>query len=217
VSEHTDAEKSPLISEALEAQLRSILAPLQKPVTLVFLGGADEKSEEMRRFLLHFTSLSPSLLLREPDDGQKELLDAAFLPATGLWNEGGFCRAVFHGVPGGHELSSFVTAVLAAGGAAKPLDKPTFRDIAKIRKPVVLQICISLGCQHCARLVMDAQRTALENSNVTAHMIDANLYPQLVEQYEIQRVPVVVSGGKVLAIGGMTLPELCTLLRKTAS
>jgi len=210
--------RSSLISIELENQLKELLSKLQSRVTLRCVADEGEKSREMAVFLAHFVSLSPQLSLQTAAPGEDEalgrLLGAELLPATGVWNERGFCRAVFHGVPGGHELSSFLTCVLAAGGAAAPLDKPTLHDIAKIRRPAEVQICVSLGCQHCAKLVMAAQRIALENENVTAHMIDANLYPQIVAQYEIQRVPVVAAGGKVLAVGGMTLPELCGLLKK---
>jgi alkyl hydroperoxide reductase subunit AhpF len=214
----SQAEKSPLISEELEGQLKTLLVQIPAPVTLVCIAGPDDKSREMIVFLRHLVSLSPQLSLTALSPGEKPeqdaLLDATLLPATGLWNAGGFCRMVFHGVPGGHELSSFVTAVLTAGGVGKPLDKPTLKDIAKIQKPVSLQICVSLGCQHCAKLVIAAQRVAAENAAVTAHMIDANLYPEIVSRYAIQRVPVLAAEGKMLSVGGMTMAELCALLRK---
>lgn len=211
------AEKSALITPELEEQLKGVLARLQKPVTVVSVCDDGEKSREMAVFLKHLTGLSSQLtleLLAPGTDPREKELDGSLLPATGCWNDAGFCRGVFHGVPGGHELSSFVTCILAAGQGAAPLDKPTLKDIARLTHPVTLQICVSLGCQHCAKLVMSAQRIAAENPNVTAHMVDANLYPQLVAQYKIERVPVVAAGGKVIGVGGMTLPELCTLLRK---
>ena len=121
---------------------------------------------------------------------------------------------VFHGVPGGKEITAFAGAILNAGGAAKPLDRFTMRDIDKIKSPMKLQVCVSLACQHCAQLVLHAQRIAWENGLVTAHMIDANLYPALVQELKLERVPVTVVNGKKQLHGGKTMAELTGILSK---
>ena len=55
---------------------------------------------------------------------------------------------------------------------------------------------------------------AWENPLVTAHMIDANLYPELVKTYNIQRVPLTVVNTSESFSGGKTMAELTTLLAK---
>lgn len=183
-------EKSPLIAPALEEQLKSLFDRIAAPVELTAILGDDPKSAEMGAFLNHLTALSPRLSVRFLAPGEDaaldEALDATLLPATAVGNT----RMVFHGVPGGKEITSFAGAILNAGLAAKPLDRFTLKDIAKIKSPLKLQVCVSLGCQHCAQLVVHAQRIAWENELVTAHMIDANLYPALVKDYDIQRVQI---------------------------
>ena len=210
--------KSPLITPELEGQLAPLLDRLSAPVTLVCVLGEDGKSGEMAAFLNHFAALSPRLACRflapGEDPAADALLDASMLPATGIYTEAGFGRMVFHGVPGGKEITGFAGALLNAGGAAKPLDKPTLKDIAKIKKTVDIRVCVSLACHHCAQLVMNAQRVAWENPLVTAHMIDANLYPELVKKYQIQRVPLTVLNGDRTVPGGKTMAELTTLLAK---
>lgn len=212
------SEKSPLITPELEAQLLPLLSRIETPFTLTCIADEGEKSREMAVFLRHLTGLCPRLSLRLTapleDPSADAALDASLLPATGFKNDAGYSRAVFHGIPGGQEITGFVSALLTFAGAGKPLDKPTLKDIARIKTPAKLQICVSLGCHHCAQEVMNAQRIAAENSLVSAHMIDANLYPELVERYAIARVPVLVCEGAVLATGGMTMAELCALLRK---
>lgn len=211
--------KSPLIAPELEEQLSQLLSRLTGPVAMLCLVGEDEKSGEMAAFLNHIAGLSPMLSLKFLSPGEDSaidgLLDASLLPATGIYAGEEFGRMVFHGVPGGKEITGFAAALLNAGGAAKPLDKPTMKDIAKIKKrPVNIQVCVSLACHHCAQLVMSAQRVAWENPLVTAHMIDANLYPELVKQYQIQRVPLTVLNGDQTVPGGKTMAELTTLLAK---
>lgn len=210
--------KSPLISPTLESQLSQLLEQLTTPVEFTCLVGEDEKSGEMAAFLNHLTSLSPLLGCRFLTPGEDTALDAALdsalLPATGVARPGEIPRVVFHGVPGGKEINALAAAILLVGGTAKSLDKPTLKDIAKIKKPMKLQVCVSLGCQHCAQLVSHAHRVAWENPLVTAHMIDANLYPQLVQDYGIQRVPLTVIDGKTSFPGGKTMAELTTLLAR---
>ena len=210
--------KSPLIAPELEGQLKLLLARLAGPVTMVCLVGEDEKSGEMAAFLNHVAGLSPKLscqFLRPGEDpGVDGLLDASLLPATGIYAGEEFGRMVFHGVPGGKEITGFAAALLNAGGAAKPLDRPTMKDIGKIKKPVDVRVCVSLACHHCAQLVASAQRVAWENPLVTAHMVDANLYPDLVSKYQIQRVPLTVLNGDTTVPGGKTMAELTTLLTK---
>lgn len=210
--------KSPLIAPELEGQLAQLLAKLEGPVTLVCIVGDDGKSAEMAALINHIAGLSPRLSRRflapGEDPAADGALDASLLPATGIYAGEEFGRMVFHGVPGGKEITGLAAALLNAGGAAKPLDKPTLKDIARIKKPVDIRVCVSLACHHCAQLVASAQRVAWENPLVTAHMIDANLYPALVEKYQIQRVPLTVLNGDKTVPGGKTMAELTTLLAK---
>ena len=208
----TFPDKSPLIAPALEEQLKTLFSKLNADVELICIAGDDPKSAEMGAFLNHLSSLSPLLRLRFLKPGDEpaldNALDAALLPATAV----GGSRMVFHGVPGGKEITAFAGAILNAGGAAKPLDRFTAKDIAKIQAPMKLQVCVSLACQHCSQLVLHAQRIAWENELVTAHMIDANLYPEMVQRLNLQRVPLTVVNGNKQFPGGKTMAELTGLL-----
>ena len=194
--ENKFANRSPLISGDLEDQLKVLLSNLEIPVQLTCIAGDGEKDGEMGAFLNHLVSLSDKLSCVFLAPGEKpeteEAMALNMLPATGIGSPGAVPRMIFHGIPGGKEISSFASALLAAGGGTKPLDKYTLKDILKVKRPMELQICVSLACQHCAQLAASAMRIAFENPYVTAHTIDANLYPELVEKYQIQRVPLLV-------------------------
>ena len=206
--------KSGLVNELLESQLSQLFGKIAAPVEIICILGSDDKSDEMAAFLNHVCGLSDQLSLKLLSPGEDaavdEALDASLLPATAVGN----ARMVFHGVPGGKEITAFASAILTAGGAAKALDRFTMRDIGKIRKPMNLQICVSLACAHCCQLVTAAQRIAWESELVTAHMIDANLYPVLVEEKNIQRVPMTFINGEPAFPGGKTVAELTGLLAK---
>ena len=209
-------ERSPLIDSALEAQLSALFARLSRDVELICIAGSDAKSAEMGAFLKHLVSLNPRLTVRflapGEDAAMDAALDAALLPATGVG--GPLPRMVFHGIPGGKEITAFTAAILNAGNASKALDRFTMGGIAKISAPRELRVCVSLSCQHCCQLVIHAQRIAWENQLVTAHMIDANLYPELVRALQLDRVPLTVVNGKKQIPGGRTMAELTGILRK---
>ena len=206
--------KSGLVNELLEGQLVQLFGKLTAPVEITAILGTDDKSAEMAAFLVHICGLSEKLNLTLLAPGEDAALDAALdaslLPATAV----GSTRMVFHGVPGGKEITAFASAILNAGGAAKALDRFTMKDIGKIAKPLNLQICVSLACAHCCQLVAAAQRIAWENELVTAHMIDANLYPALVERMNIQRVPMTHINGTPAFPGGKTMAELTSILAR---
>ncbi len=209
-------EKSPLIAPALAEQLKTLFSRLTTQVELIAILGDDPKSREMGSFLGHITSLSPLLQLRLLAPGEDAVLDgqldASLLPATGVG--GPLPRMIFHGIPGGKEITAFAAAILNAGGAAKELDRYTLRDIEKIGSHLEVQTFVSLACQHCCQLVIHAQRIAWENPSVTAHMIDANLYPELVKRLRLERVPLTVVNEKKQFPGGKTMAELTTILAK---
>ena len=206
--------RSGLINDLLEGQLKQLFDKLTAPVQFTCILGSDDKSAEMAAFLNHLCSLSSRLsavfLAPGENAALDQALDAELLPATAV----GSARMVFHGVPGGKEITAFASAILTAGGASKPLDKFTMKDIARIKAPMKLQVCVSLACAHCCQLVTAAQRIAWENELVTAHMVDANLYPALVERMSIQRVPMTIINGAPAFPGGKTMAELTGLLAK---
>ena len=129
--------KSGLVNELLEGQLSQLFGKLAAPVEIICILGSDDKSAEMAALLNHVCGLSDKLalkLLAPGEDAALEVaLDAELLPATAV----GSTRMVFHGVPGGKEITAFASAILTAGAAARALDKFTLKDIAKIKKPCI--------------------------------------------------------------------------------
>ena len=51
------------------------------------------------------------------------------------------------------------------------------------------------------------------NEKLEAEMIDAALYPELVEKYKIERVPVVIVNDEQVYVGPKTIEEMTDILR----
>lgn len=210
--------ESPLLSDEMKAQLGGVFEKLQEPVVMKAVVNLEcEKDRELASFLRVTETLSDKLHLElyGPEEAAKAVpeLDTAYLPVTGLFREGSYGRVAFHGVPGGKEINSFVLAVCNLSGPGQEIGAGLKKKIEKLRKPASLKICVSLACHHCPQLVAACQRIAILNPLVTAEMIDAALYPQLVEQYHIERVPLLIVNDKDCYPGQKTIEEIVYLLK----
>ncbi len=136
-----------------------------------------------------------------------------YIPCVKICREDGSETGLaFHGVPGGHEFTSFVTSLCNASGSAEPLDEKDRADIARITKPMEIQVMVTLSCPMCPELVMAAQRIALENPDVTAGIYDVNYFIELREMHNIMSVPCLVVDGKLVSLGKKNLRQVLDLI-----
>ena len=214
---NTIPEESSLVDQGLKTQLAGIFGRMEKRVTIravVDLSG--EKDREMASFLRAIVSVSPNLELElyGPDEAdQVPELNTAWLPVTGLYKDGAYGRAAFHGVPGGREINSFVLAVYNLAGPGQEVAKGTSKKIQRLDKKTNIKICVSLACHHCPLVVTACQQIAFLNPNIEAEMIDAALYEDLVAQYDIKRVPMMILNDSRIVMGSKTIDEIVTLLK----
>lgn len=208
---------SPLIDEKLKSDLSGIFQRLEDAVTIkAVIDTSTEKGNELAGFLSVIASLSEKITLEmyAPQESEcPQELDTQWLPASGLYKDGQYCGIAFHGVPGGQEINSFVLAIYNLSGPGQKLDMWTKRRIRKLIKKANIKVCVSLACHHCPKVVTAAQQIAALNDNIEAEMIDAGLYPDLVEKYEIERVPVIIIDDNQKYIGAKTIDELMDLVK----
>lgn len=210
------SNKSELISDEFKKQMTVLFAKMTKKVELkAVLDFESEKSLEMGSFLKAIASCSDLLTVEFYEKGEMQNLDkelhAEYLPVVGLYDET-FTGVCFHGTPGGKEINSFIAAVCGLGGAASPLDKRILKYIASIKKELHLKVFVSLACHHCPHVVAACQKIALASDYVTAEMYDAKLYPDLIEKYKIERIPMTVINDSVIFMGQKTIEEIVNKL-----
>lgn len=206
--------ESSLLDEKTKETLSGIFAKLDNDIGLkCVVKMEEEKSAEMASFLKGIAALSPRIHLElyEPLEGAALGMDIDHLPATGLFLNGEYSGAAFHGVPGGKEINSFVIGIYNLAGPGQEISKAAQRKIAKIKRPVSVKICVSLACHHCPGVVIACQRIAMFSPLVKAEMYDANLYPDLVEQFSIERVPLVILNDKEVYAGPRSIEDLTQL------
>jgi len=145
----------------------------------------------------------------EVDNGGEDAPCVRLFRADGTWS-----GLAFHGVPGGHEFTSFVLGLYNAAGPGQALDEDV-REAVKALGKKDIKVLVSLSCTMCPELVTAAQRIAAENDSVTAEVYDLNHFPAIRDRYNVMSVPCLVVGdGDVVSFGKKNIRQLLELLQK---
>ena len=118
----------------------------------------------------------------------------------------------FHGVPSGHEFTSFVLGLYNAAGPGQAIDAETKRIISKIQNPVDMKILVTLSCSMCPDLVTAAQRIAAENAVVSAEVYDIHHFPELKSKFNVMSVPCLIINDQHVLFGKKKLSQLADML-----
>ncbi len=126
----------------------------------------------------------------------------------------------FHGVPGGHEFTSFVLGLYNAAGPGQPIDDADRAGIAAIDEDLSLTVLVGLSCTMCPEVVLACQRIAAENEHVTAAVYDINHFADLKDRYQVMSVPCLVAthadGHEQVSFGKKGLSKILELVRAGA-
>ncbi len=133
-------------------------------------------------------------------------------PVVRIFRNGEDTGLAFHGVPGGHEFTSFVLGLYNASGPGQAVDQDILEQIHAIRQPTQLEVMVSLSCTMCPELVTAAQRIAAENPAVRAEIYDLNHFPERKEKYQVMSVPCMVINGEKIVFGKKNIRQILELL-----
>ena len=162
-------------------------------------------SAELENFISALTALSDKLAIDVVD----RKADAAFAPCVEVClADGTQTGLAFHGIPSGHEFTSFVLGLYNAAGPGQALDEATREQIAAITSKTDMKILVTLSCTMCPDLVVAAQRIAAANPNVTAHVYDIRHFENLKDQYKVMSVPCMVINDDKIFFGKKNVSQL---------
>ena len=200
---------STLFNGDMLSQLHTVFARMASPLILRLFLDETSLSAELRQYIEELAAQSSKLSVELSDPS-----DADHLPCVRVCRaDGSWTGLAFHGVPGGHEFTSFVLGLYNAAGPGQALDEESRNAIHAIQKTMDLQVLVSLSCTMCPELVTAAQRVAAENPNITAQVYDLNHFPDLREKYQVMSVPcLVVNSGEQVSFGKKSIRQLLELL-----
>ncbi|WP_137166745.1 alkyl hydroperoxide reductase subunit F [Salinimonas lutimaris] len=195
-----------LTKEILQA-LKSYAESMKKEVTFVLQTGEHSKRDELVTFLSDIAGVSENIKLEQRDTDGVLRSSLSFM----LEADGEDTGIRFSGIPGGHEFNSLILAMLHASGTDLKVDESLQGIVKGVSDELNFEVFISLSCHNCPDVVQALNQFALLNPNIKTEMIDGGLYPDLVEQRDIQGVPSVYLNGELFANGKV---EAATLIDK---
>ena len=210
VNTQETAESDELFTAQMRQQLDTVFARMEKPLLLKLYLDSRPISAELESFLTALGELSDKLELEVCD----RHADAAFAPCVEVClTDGTPTGLAFHGVPSGHEFTSFVLGLYNAAGPGQALDEATREQIAAITNKTDMKILVTLSCTMCPDLVVAAQRIAAINANITAHVYDIRHFENLKNRYKVMSVPCLVVGDEKISFGKKNLEQVLEFIQ----
>lgn len=212
--------KSKLLNDALRNQIKSILAMMEKEVTLVsIVDETMEKSIEFMDLILDMASLGEKLkveIYKKSENPEIEAkINADKLPVVALLDENkNYSGVKFHGVPGGHELNSFILAIYNLAGPGQAIDQSLLKEIKAFDKKTNIKVVVSLSCTLCPDVVVASQRLAMENENIETEMVELSLFEDIKRKYRIMSVPAIIVNDDKIHFGAKKINEILDLISK---
>lgn len=210
VDTHESEGSDELFTKEMRQQLDTVFTRMKQPLLLKLYLDKRPISAELESFISALVAISDKLELEVCDRQAQE----TFAPCVEVCLADGTPTGLaFHGVPSGHEFTSFVLGLYNAAGPGQAIDEDTKRQIEAITEAVDIKILVTLSCTMCPDLVVATQRIAAENPNVTAHVYDIRHFEDLKNQYNIMSVPCMVVNDQDVVFGKKTMQQVLELIK----
>lgn len=196
----------------LQKQLKEVFEGLSNDVTIALFTEAGDcyTCAETISYMEEFEELSEKIHLKKYDIHSNADLAKAYhvemVPSIVLLDAEGTYRGVkFNGIPAGHEINSFISALLEVSGNLSSVPEDLTKRIENIKKPVNIKVFVTLSCPHCPGAVQKAHKLALMNSNIDAEMIEAQTFDELSMKFNVSGVPKIVINDQYELVGNQPI------------
>lgn len=208
-----------LFSEQDISQISYVMERCTGEIQIIAILDKSDLSEKMKSFLNEFAKITDKVNVTLCQRGENSELEKAIptdiFPVIALMDtDGKFAGISFNGVPGGHELTSFVLAIYNAAGPGQAISETLESRIKAIESPLNLKVGVSLSCTMCPDIVQAAQRISVLNKNINAAMVDLQYYPDIRDKFDIMSIPVLIINDKDVLFGKKSVDELVGYIEK---
>ena len=204
----TENKDDTLFDADTKVQLKAVFSKMEHPLLLKLYLDEKPLSKELENYIRTMAKLTDKLsveVVREHTEKET--------PCVRIFRQDHSDTGLaFHGVPGGHEFTSFVLGLYNAAGTGQSIDESLKAQIGNIRKEIHMQILVSLSCTMCPELVTAAQKIASMNSLVSAEVYDINHFGDKKEKYNVMCVPCLVINEDKVTFGKKNIEQILQLL-----
>mgnify|MGYP001316457647 CR=1 FL=1 len=197
-----------VLDQATINSVQQYISLLEGPIVFNVSAGDDTISSEMLGMLNQVKQLSNLISI------EKTQLERT--PSFGISRPNSKPRVFFAGIPGGHEFTSFIMAMLQVSGRKPKVSDSVIDQIKELRGSYKFETYISLTCHNCPEVVQALNMMSALNPNITHTMIDGGVFQDEVKAKDIMAVPAMYLNGEFSGSGRMTVEEILAKLGSKA-
>ncbi|MEJ5360870.1 MAG: thioredoxin family protein [Spirochaetota bacterium] len=210
-----------LFDEKVKSQLSQLLSKIKNPIIINFFTQEMEcpTCQTTHQFVEEIASLNDRISLNVYDFLKNADIAKEFgidkIPAIVITDANKNIKGVrFFGIPAGYEINSFIAACVEISGVTESLPDSILSRIKKISKPIHIQVFVTLTCPYCPGAVTTAHRIAIENSNITADMVESTTFTPLAVKHNVSSVPKVVINDIYEFVGAQPINVFLDMIEK---
>lgn len=188
-----------MLDSNLIEQVKGYLQLLEREVVISISKDKSENSKNLENFVEEIAKLSDKVSIKE----EKLKFTPSFMLSSDI------ARGItFAGVPLGHELESFILAILQVGGRTPKIEEKLIERIKNIDKEYNFETVVSLTCHNCPEVVQALNIMSVLNPKISHTMIDGSFFADYVEEFEVMAVPATILNGESFNNGKISLNKI---------
>ena len=201
------------INESQQEKLKEHFKELERDVKLIVFTQEMECQycRETRELMQEVKALSDKISLEVYDFAKDKEIAEKYgidkIPATIVEGEKDY-GIRFFGIPAGYEFTTLIDDILMVSKGDSGLSDETKISLEKLKKPVHIQVFVTLTCPYCPNAVELAHKLAMESDLITADMVESAEFPTLSQKYKIMSVPKIIINKKTQIEGAISEKDL---------
>ena len=196
-----------MLDNAMLEQLKSVYSALEGKITLVYDNSSHAKQSELVEMLEAVASTSDKIEARSSGADSKN-------PHFHIEHNDKPNGISFTGIPGGHEFTSLILAILNSDGKGKQPDQLILNRVKAIKGPVKLRTIMSLSCENCPDVVQALNLMAIHHENFQHETVDGGYIQEEIDKLGVQGVPSVIKDDNMIHSGKTNFGQLLEKLEK---
>ena len=179
----------------------------RKPSVIAVPGRECPYCPQTQQLMEELAALSPKIQLEtidfydNPEAAREQGI--ARIPAVTL-SAGGTPRLKFYGAPLGYETAVIIEGIKTISRGVSPLSMDTRRKLRRVNRNVHIQVFVTPSCPYCPTLARTAHAMALENSRLTADIVEAQEFPHLGQTYGVRSAPTTIINEHIRFAGAVS-------------
>lgn len=207
--EHNNEKSNELFTAEMKNQLNNIFNRMEKSLVLKLYLDNSTTSKELDQYIDSLATMTNKIRKEvvQNEDEENPCVKVCY-------EDGTYSGIAFHGVPGGHEFTSFILGLYNVSGPGQTLDDDIKKRIKNIKKNIKIKILVSLSCTMCPDLVVATQHIAAISSNITTEIYDINIFNEYKNKYNVMSVPCMVINDEIVHFGKKNIEQVLEIIEK---